>query len=94
MHVLKWECRADNDGGSPRQALFSPNLPTEKVDAITKLGMGEGASVKIEFLTPFLDREHCTIELFWLEKDDYPKDYPWARSIDVVECVGSNTCCL
>ena len=95
LGVLKWECRADNDDGSPKQTLFSPNLPTEKVDAITKLGMGEGASVKIEFLTPLLDREHCTIELFWLEKDnDYPKDYPWARSIDVVDRIGSNTYCL
>ncbi len=64
---------------------FTPSLPTDKVDAISKLGMGEGCSVCCEFSAPLIDREHNVIELFWREEDlDYTAEYPWLQSIDAL----------
>ncbi len=46
--------------------------------------MGKGSSYFFEFSAPLIDREHCVIELFWLEEDlQYLSQYPWAQSLDV-----------
>ncbi len=64
---------------------FSPSLPTGKLEAISKLGMGEGCSVYYEFSAPLIDKEHKVIELFWLEEElQSLSKYPWAQSLDAL----------
>ncbi|XP_064391281.1 peroxisomal N(1)-acetyl-spermine/spermidine oxidase-like [Halichondria panicea] len=64
---------------------FSPSLPADKLEAISKLGMGEGCSVFFEFSAPLIDKEHRVIELFWLEEElQYLSKYPWAQSLDIM----------
>ena len=62
---------------------IAPPLPTAKLDAISKLGMGEGCCAQFEFAAPLLDRDHQLIEFFWL-KEDLEKfaKFPWAQSLD------------
>ena len=60
-------------------SLFSPQLPRKKVSAIMKLGMGKATKVFLKFPSPLVSQPHCSIELYWLEKDfGYPERYPWA----------------
>jgi len=65
--------------------FFQPQLSMEKTQAISKLGMGEGCVMFFEFSEPLLDREHSTLELFWLDEDQgYPASYPWAWELDLL----------
>ena len=65
--------------------FINPSLPTGKLDAISKLGMGEGCCAQFEFAAPLLDRDHQLIEFFWLEEDlESLAKFPWAQSLDAL----------
>ncbi len=70
--------------------MFNPSLPTDKLNAISKLGMGNGCSVYYEFSSPLIDKEHSEIEFFWCEEDKHPTKYRWLQSLDSLTRV-SNT---
>ena len=66
-------------------SVIIPPLPTAKLDAISKLAMGEGCCAQFEFAAPLLDRDHQLIEFFWLEEDlECLAEFPWAQSLDAL----------
>lgn len=87
LGVLQLRCPS-----SSPTPLFSPQLPNEKISAITKLGYGNATKVLLKFPSPLLSQPHRSIELFWLEKDySYPEKYPWASRQFVISREGNSS---
>lgn len=49
-------------------SLFCPSLPTDKINAIQRLGFGYVGKIFLEFEEPFWSSDECSIHLVWEDK--------------------------